>query len=182
MKVNASWLEPTNNSLLRHIHTGMEINIPKLNVKVKKLSDTAIMPTYGSAQAAGMDLYADVRSMKGEKYKDKVYIAPGDCLKIPTGLAFELPEGYCSLILARSGLSVKQGLRPANCVGLCDEDYRGNYIVAVRNDSCEIQIIRHGDRIAQLVFLPYVQANLTEVDELSDTDRGDGGFGSSGDK
>lgn len=147
-----------------------------IQVNVKRLSDTAIMPTYGSEKAAGMDLYADTKSLG----VDKLYIGPGDCLKVPTGFAFELPEGYCTLILARSGLSTKKGLRPANCVGLCDEDYRGNYIVPLYNDSHEGQVIEHGDRIAQLMFVPYTQAFLTEVNNLTETDRGEGGFGSSG--
>lgn len=147
-----------------------------LQVNVKRLSDTAILPTYGSARAAGMDLYADVKSLG----TDKIYIGPGDSLKIPTGFAFELPKGYCSLILARSGLSAKKGLRPANCVGLCDEDYRGNYIVSLYNDSHEDQVIEHGNRIAQLMFVPYIQAELTEVNNLSETNRGEGGFGSTG--
>lgn len=147
-----------------------------IQVNVKRLSDTAIIPTYGSEKAAGMDLYADTKSLG----VDKLYIGPGDCLKVPTGFAFELPEGYCTLILARSGLSTKKGLRPANCVGLCDEDYRGNYIVSLYNDSHEDQVIEHGDRIAQLMFVPYIQAFLTEVDNLTETDRGEGGFGSSG--
>ena len=147
-----------------------------IQVNVKRLSDTAILPTYGSEKAAGMDLYADTKSLGA----DKLYIGPGDYLKIPTGFAFELPEGYCGLIFARSGLSTKKGLRPSNCVGVCDEDYKGNYIVAVYNDSHEIQVIEHGDRIAQLVFTPYVQAELTEVDNLSETNRGEGGFGSTG--
>ena len=147
-----------------------------IQVKIKRLTDTAILPTYGSEKAAGMDLYADVKSL----CLKRASIAPGECMKIPTGFAFELPEGYCTLILARSGLSTKKGLRPANCVGLCDEDYRGNYIVPLYNDSDEIQTIEHGDRIAQIMFVPYVQGNLIEVDNLSDTDRGNGGFGSSG--
>lgn len=147
-----------------------------IKVNVKRLSDTAILPTYGSKKAAGMDLYADVKSLG----VDKLYIGAGDCLKIPTGFAFELPRGFCALIYARSGLSTKKGLRPGNCVGLCDEDFRGNYIVPLYNDSREDQVIEHGDRIAQLVFTPYVQAELTEVDNLSSTDRGEGGFGSSG--
>lgn len=98
-----------------------------IKVNVKRLSDTAILPTYGSKKAAGMDLYADLKSLGA----DKLYIGAGDCFKIPTGFAFELPEGYCGLIFARSGLSTKKGLRPSNCVGVCDEDYKGNYIVAV---------------------------------------------------
>lgn len=147
-----------------------------VQVKVKRLSDTAILPTYGSKKAACMDLYADTKSLGA----DKLYIRQGDCLKIPTGFAFEPPAGYCGLIFARSGLSTKKGLRPGNCVGMCDEDYTGNYIVPVYNDSHEIQVIEHGDRIAQLMFVPYEQSNLIEVDNLSETDRGEGGFGSTG--
>lgn len=147
-----------------------------IQVNVKRLSDTAILPTYGSKKAAGMDLYADIKSLG----TDKIYIGHGQKFKIPTGFAFELPKDYCALIYARSGLSTKKGLRPANCVGLCDEDYRGNYMVPLYNDSDEIQVVEHGDRIAQLVFTPYVQAKLTEVDNLSETDRGEGGFGSTG--
>lgn len=147
-----------------------------IQVNVKRLSNTAILPTYGSEKAAGMDLYADTKSLGA----DKLYIGPGDCLKIPIGFAFELPKGYCSLILARSGLSTKKGLRPANCVGLCDEDYRGNYIIPLYNDSHEDQVIEHGDRIAQLMFVPYIQTTLVEVDTISQTDRGEGGFGSTG--
>ena len=158
------------------IDFGIRVMPKTLKVNVKRLSNTAILPTYGSEKAAGMDLYADIKSLGA----DKLYIAPNGCLKIPTGFAFELPEGYCALILARSGLATKKGLRPANCAGLCDEDYRGNYIVPLRNDSDEAQVIEHGDRIAQIMFVPYVQATLTEVDTLSSTDRGEGGFGSSG--
>ena len=147
-----------------------------IDVKVKRLSDTAILPTYGSEKAACMDLYADVKSLG----TDKIYLGSGDAFKFPTGFAFQPPEGYCGLIYARSGLSTKKGLRPCNAVGVADNDYIGNYIVPLYNDSKEIQVIEHGDRIAQLMFVPYVQANLIEVDELSKTERGDGGFGSSG--
>lgn len=186
MDIKANWQAPirnwNNSSNIKYYQNyqdiDMKINFQPLELKVKRLSDTAILPTYGSEKAAGMDLYADVKSLGAEK----LYIGSGDCLKIPTGFSFELPEGYCALILARSGLSIKKGLRPANCVGLCDEDYRGNYIVPLYNDSHEDQVIEHGDRIAQLMFVPYVQAKLTEVTELSDTDRGLGGFGSTGDK
>lgn len=143
-----------------------------LNVKIKKLSDTAITPTYGSAKAAGMDLYACLN--------DKVWIAPHSTVKIGTGLSIQPPAGYFGAIFARSGLATKQGLRPANCVGVCDEDYTGEYIVAIHNDSPEGKYIYNGDRIAQLVFLPYEQANLIEVDALDETDRGSMGFGSTG--
>ena len=143
-----------------------------LNVKSKKLSDTAITPTYGSAKAAGMDLYACLN--------DKVWIAPHSTVKIGTGLSIQPPAGYFGAIFARSGIATKQGLRPANCVGVCDEDYTGEYIVAIHNDSPEGKYIYNGDRIAQLVFLPYEQANLIEVDALDETDRGSMGFGSTG--
>ena len=151
----------------------------RLPVKIKILSDTAKLPTYGSEKAACCDLYADIKSII-EATEDKLYIAPGGTLKIPTGLSFELPEGYCGLIFARSGLATKKGLRPANCVGVCDEDYRGNYIVAIHNDSDEMQVIEHGDRIAQLAFVPYTQATFEVVDNLSRTERADGGFGHTG--
>jgi dUTP pyrophosphatase len=151
-----------------------------LNVKIKRLSNTAILPTYGSEKAAGIDLYAD---LKGE---DSIAIANGMTKKIGCGFAFQPPAGYVGLIFARSGIATKKNLRPANCVGVCDEDYTGEYIIPLHNDHpyngrydlCEY--VKHGDRIAQLMFIPYEQANLIEVDELDATDRADGGFGSSG--
>ena len=157
-----------------------------LNVKIKRLSDTAIMPTYGSAKAACMDLYANIgycnaMTVDGLMQKpDYVEIPPHATVKIGTGFAFQPPEGYCGLIFARSGLATKQGLAPANKVGVCDEDYTGEYIVALHNDTDETQIIHHGDRIAQLVFMPYEQVAFTEVDELDSTERGNGGFGHTG--
>ena len=157
-----------------------------LNVKIKRLFDTAIMPTYGSAKAACMDLYAnlgyhDAMTVNGlAKKPNFIEIPPHSTAKIGTGFAFQPPEGYCGLIFARSGLATKQGLAPANKVGVCDEDYTGEYIVALHNDTDEIQFIHHGDRIAQLMFVPYEQANLIEVDTLDETERGSGGFGSSG--
>lgn len=147
-----------------------------IKVKIKRLTDTAIIPTYGSDKAAGMDLYADLKS----EGLESIIIEPNTSRKIGTGFAFQPPENYVGLIYARSGLSTKQGLRPANCVGICDEDYRGNYIVPLYNDSDKAQMINHGDRIAQLLFTPYEQASLVEVDSLSDTKRGDGGFASTG--
>lgn len=154
----------------------------RIKVKIKRLSDTAITPTYGSEKAAGLDLYADL----GCHCKSKLNI-PG-IIKIPPhtnkiigcGFAFQLPEGYCVKLLARSGLSSKHSLRPANCTGLLDEDYRGEYMVALHNDSNKVKYIKHGDRICQITFEEYHQAELEEVDELDETDRGDGGFGSTG--
>lgn len=157
-----------------------------MRVKIKRLTDTAIMPTYGSAKAAGMDLYANIgycsaMTVNGlVQNPDYVEIPPHSTVKIGTGFAFQPPEGYCGLIFARSGLATKQGLAPANKVGVCDEDYTGEYIVALHNDTDEIQFIHHGDRIAQLMFVPYEQANLIEVNTLDETERGSGGFGSSG--
>lgn len=146
-------------------------------VKCKKLHDKAKLPTYGSEFAAGADLYA---AWEGEI--ERRSIRPHETIKIGTGLSFELPKGYFAAIFARSGLATKQGLRPANCVGVCDEDYRGEYIVALHNDTEEEQYIYNGDRIAQMVLLPYKQAKFEEVKELSDTERGSGGFGSTGTK
>ena len=157
-----------------------------LDVKIKRLFDTAIMPTYGSAKAACMDLYAnlgyhDAMTVNGVAQKPNfVEIPPHSTVKIGTGFAFQPSEGYCGLIFARSGLATKQGLAPANKVGVCDEDYTGEYIVALHNDTDSEQYVHHGDRIAQLMFVPYEQANLVEVDELGKTERGSGGFGSSG--
>ena len=149
-----------------------------IDVKIKLLSDTAKLPTYGSELAAGADLYADLKPHSN--IGEPLYIGPHETVKVGTGIACELPEGYCALIFARSGLATKLGLRPANCVGLCDEDYRGEYIVAIHNDSEVERIVEPGERIAQVVFMPYVQANFEVNDELSDTERGDKSFGSSG--
>ena len=157
-----------------------------LNVKIKRLSDTAFMPTYGSTKAACMDLYAnlgyhDAMTVNGlAKKPNFIEIPPHSTAKIGTGFAFQPPEGYCGLIFARSGLATKQGLAPANKVGVCDEDYTGEYIVALHNDTDETQFVHHGDRIAQLMFVLYEQANLIEVDNLDETERGSGGFGSTG--
>lgn len=157
-----------------------------LNVKIKRLSDTAIIPTYGSEKAAGMDLYAnigyhDAMTTEGLRIMPNfIEIPPHETVKVGCGFAFQPPSGYCGLILARSGLATKSGVAPANKVGLCDEDYTGEYIVALHNHSNDTQFIRHGDRIAQLMFVPYEQSNLVEVDELNKTERSDGGFGSTG--
>lgn len=141
-------------------------------IKVKRLSKTSTLPTRGSAAAAGYDLYASL--------DEPVEIAPHTTIKIPTDLAFELPDGTFAAIFARSGLATKEGLRPANCVGVCDSDYRGNYIVALHNDTDETKLISPGDRIAQMVLLPYIPMLFEEVDELDETERGEGGFGSTG--
>ena len=143
-------------------------------VNVKKSRDNAIIPTQGSKYAAGYDLYAAIDT--------PITIKSGETVKIGTGLAFELPEGFFAGIFARSGLATKQGLRPANCVGVVDCDYRGEVIVAIHNDSNKNTVIAPGDRIAQMILLPYQSMEFIEVSDLSETDRGDGGFGSSGNK
>ena len=145
-----------------------------MEIKIQKLYEDAEIPTYGSALSAGMDLYAHL----GEH--EALLIKPHETIKVGTGIAVEPPIGYFGAVFARSGLATKQGLRPANCVGICDWDYRGEYIVALHNDSEEEKEIRNGDRIAQLVFLPYITGEIKVVDELSNTERGDGGFGSTG--
>ena len=147
-----------------------------MNIKVKKVNDKAKLPTRGSEQSAGYDLYACFPDEWGER----LVIQPNETIKIGTGLAMELPEGYFGGIFARSGLATKQGLRPANCCGICDSDFRSEYIVALHNDSDYEQMIYDGDRIAQLILLPYQTMEFEEVDNLSDTERGTGGFGSTG--
>jgi dUTP pyrophosphatase len=141
-------------------------------IKVKKLRSNAILPTYGSAEAAGADLYACLEK--------SVIIEPGDTAFIPTGLAMELPKNCAGLIYARSGLACKRGLAPANKVGVIDSDYRGEFIVALHNHGKTLQTIAHGERIAQLIITPVLTPAYEEVEDLTETDRGSGGFGSTG--
>lgn len=141
-------------------------------IKYTKLNELAKEPTRGSIAAAGYDLYAAIDS--------DLIIAPHTTVKVGTGLAFELPQNTFAAIFARSGLATKQGLRPANCVGVCDSDYRGEYIIAIHNDTDKEQTITAGDRIAQMILIPYIPMIFKEVDELTDTERGSGGFGSTG--
>ena len=157
------------------------LNYQDINsIKIKKVRDNAIIPTHGSASAAGYDLYAS--SYEGFTPEDDwtLIIGAGDTIKIGTGIAIELKEGTFGGIYPRSGLATKQGLAPANKVGIIDSDYRGEIIVALYNHSKFPQVIKCGDRIAQLIIQPYYSFNLKEVEELSDTERGDGGFGSTG--
>ena len=141
-------------------------------IQLKKLKENALLPTRGSEHAAGYDLYACL--------EEDVLIAPRQTVKIGTGLAVAVPEGFFGAVFARSGLASKEGLRPANCVGVCDSDYRGEYIIALHNDSDMTRTVRHGDRIAQLVILPFLPAEFEECDSLPETARGAGGFGSTG--
>ena len=143
-------------------------------IAVKKLNENAVLPTYGSDFAAGADLYALCDS--------EITFAPGETKLIPTGLAMEIPEGYAGLIYAWSGLASKRGLAPANKVGVVDADYRGEVMVALHNHSTVEQKIAPKERIAQLVVAPFLKAEFIESDELSDTVRGVGGFGSTGRK
>lgn len=143
-----------------------------VNVNIKKLDERAKLPTYGSQYAAGADLCALLDAPTD--------IPAGATVLIRTGLAAEIPEGYAGLIYARSGLASKRGLAPANKVGVVDADYRGEIMVALHNHSQATQTVEPGERIAQLVIAPFLAAQFHEVDELSDTVRGAGGFGSTG--
>ena len=143
-----------------------------MEIKIKKIRENATIPTKGSSEAAGYDLYACIDR--------PIQIHPHEVAKITTGLAIQPPKGYFGAIFARSGLATKNGLRPSNCVGVCDQDYTGEYFVALHNDTDQPQMIKPMDRIAQLVFLPYINVDFREVTELDKTERGNGGFGSTG--
>ena len=146
----------------------------KFDINIKKINDKAIIPTYGSEYAAGADMYACLDAA--------VQIESGQTVLIHTGIAMEIPAGYAGLVYARSGLASKKGLAPANKVGVIDADYRGEIMVALHNHGTQTQSVEPGERIAQLVIAPYITGVFHQVDELSDTVRGDGGFGSTGRK
>ena len=141
-------------------------------VAVKKLEERAVLPTYGSEYSAGADLYACL--------DETVTIAPGDVYWVPTGIALEVPRGCAGLVYARSSLGAKRGLAPANKVGVVDSDYRGEIKVVLLNHSKQPQILEPGERVAQFVITPVLAPAYEEVEELSDTSRGTGGFGSTG--
>lgn len=143
-----------------------------MKVAIQKLDDRAVVPTYGSEFSAGADLYA---------IEDTV-VEPGQTVLVHTGLAMEIPEGYGGFIYARSGLASKKGLAPANKVGVIDADYRGEIMVALYNHSSESRTVLAGERVAQLVIAPFLKAEFEVLDELSNTVRGAGGFGSTGTK
>ena len=143
-----------------------------MQIPVKKLKKTAILPTYGSAEAAGADLYACLEA--------PVEIHPGKTVFIPTGIAMEIPKGCAGLVYARSGLACKKGLAPANKVGVIDSDYRGPVTVVLHNHGNQPQTIAHGERIAQMVITPVLTPSYELADDLTDTGRGQGGFGSTG--
>ena len=144
-----------------------------IKINIKKTDKDAILPTYGSLYAAGADLYS---------CSEKTEIAAGETVLIHTGVAIELPVGYVGLVYARSGLASKRGLAPANKVGVIDCDYRGEIMVALHNHGTVAQTVEKGERIAQLVITPYLTADFCEVHELTETVRGEGGFGSTGRK
>ena len=141
-------------------------------IRIKKLHPNAVIPTYGSPEAAGADLYACL--------EENVTIPAGNTVFIPTGLALEVPAGCAGLIYARSSMGTKRGLAPANKVGVIDSDYRGQVMVALHNHGQEDQLVQPGERIAQLLITPVFTPGFREVDDLSDTQRGSGGFGSTG--
>ena len=143
-----------------------------MEIKVKKLSSTAKLPTRGSAYAAGYDLYADIA--------EPAEIPPHRTVMISTGLSMEIPEGYFGAIFALSGLAARESLRPANCVGVVDADYRGSFMIAVHNDGETARTVMPQERIAQMVVIPFLPVEFCEAEELSDTARGEGGFGSTG--
>lgn len=145
-----------------------------MQMKIKKLRDTAKIPERGTAYAAGYDLFAALET--------ETLIQPGETKKIGTGIAVAIPEGYFGGIFARSGLSTKEGLRPANCVGVIDADYRGEILVALHNDSSEVRTIVPQQKIAQMVVMPFLAVEFEEAEELDDTERGAGGFGHTGKK
>lgn len=173
----------------------------KLDLKIQRLTDTAKLPQKSHPTDACFDIYADIpdeeycveKSMTLEQLSEFMFgganltesgkgvaIYPHQTVLIPTGFATEIPHGFWGAIFARSGLASKQGLRPAQGVPVIDESYRGQWMIPLYNQSNEAQIVHHGDRICQFMLLPYFDTNLIEVDNLSETDRGEGGFGSTG--
>ncbi len=143
-------------------------------INLKKVNEKATIPTRGSEFAAGYDLYACI--------DENITVKSGETVKIPTGIAVEIPEGYAGLVYARSGLATKKGLAPANKVGVVDADYRGEILVFLHNHSDKDAVIEVSERIAQLVVTPFLSVEFNEVSELSETVRGEGGFGSTGRK
>lgn len=150
----------------------MEDKMEKTKVKFIKLNENAVVPTYGTQYSAGADLYAS----------EECEIGAGKTVMVHTALAMEIPEGFGGFVFARSGLATKRGLAPANKVGVIDSDYRGEIMVSLYNQSGETQVVAKGERIAQLVIIPYITEKFIESDALSETVRGEGGFGSTGRK
>ncbi len=143
-----------------------------MEIRIRKASPLAVIPTRGSEKAAGYDLYAAIA--------EPVVIHPHETVMIDTGLQIEIPDGYFGAVVARSGLAVKENLRPENCIGVVDSDYRGNWFIGLHNDGLEDRTIVPQERIAQMIVVPYLSAEFVETDTLSETERGAGGFGSTG--
>ncbi len=143
-----------------------------MKIEIRRLSETAVFPVKGSAQAAGYDLCADL--------KEPLVIPVGETVKVEMGFAIAIPDGYFGGVFARSGISTKKGLRPANCTGVIDSDYRGPVVVPLYNDSDTERVIMPGERVAQLIILPYLSVDFCEVEQLDETERGENGFGSTG--
>lgn len=144
----------------------------KTKIKIHLLNNNAKVPVCGSKYSAGYDLYSICNEV--------VRIAPHETVKMKTGIAMEIPEGYLGAIFARSGIATKRGLRPANAVAVIDSDYRGEIMIPLHNDTDQLQFVEPGERIAQIVIMPYLSVEFEETDSLSETQRGDGGFGSTG--
>ena len=144
-----------------------------MQINIKKLHDDSIIPTRGTTEAAGYDLYAYLDD-------EKITIKPGETIMIGTGISLEIPSGYFAGIFARSGIASKRNLRPANCVGVIDSDYRGEFKVPIFNDSDKNQEILKNERVAQMVIIPYLNVTFNEVEELSESNRDQNGFGSTG--
>lgn len=151
-----------------------------MKIQITKVRENAKLPTRGSDAAAGYDLYACKLDTKSEKELERIQIRPLTTVMIGTGIAVAIPEGYFGGIYARSGMATKQSLWPANCVGVIDSDYRGELIVALHNGSDKIQEVNVGDRIGQLIVQPFESVEFEEVEALEETERGEGGFGSTG--
>lgn len=157
-----------------------------LELKIKRLSETATIPTKAHSTDACFDLYADIGYTTARyvdslrEVPDSIIIRPHETIKVHTGIATNIPHGYWGAVFARSGLATKQGLRPAQGVPVIDEPYTGEWLIPLHNDTDEDKIVHHGDRIAQFMLLPWYETTITEVDELEATDRGSRGFGSSG--
>lgn len=165
------------------IDLGIRMMPKTIDLKIQRLTDTAKLPQKSHPTDACFDIYADIPDADFEingKYFNGIQINPHQTVLIPTGFATEIPHGFWGAIFARSGLASKQGLRPAQGVPVIDEPYRGQWMIPLHNDSEETRIVHHGDRICQFMLLPYFDTTLTEVDNLSETDRGEGGFGSTG--
>ena len=194
MEVKATWSAPIHGNLNQaYKNINMSFELKPLNLKIKRLTETAILPTKAHETDACFDIYADIPDEEYEDsmisvseymwqsvYKKSTVIKPHQTVLIPTGFATEIPHGFWGAIFARSGLSSKQGLRPAQGVPVIDEPYRGQWMIPLHNDSEETRVIHHGDRICQFMLLPYFDTTITEVEELDSTDRGEDGFGSTG--